>query len=579
MPSGDDHMNPIASLLGPSNVKNLITNPYVSPLFGDFTGFPPLLIQCGDAECLRDEGTLLAHKASLAGVQVYHEVYEDCPHVFQALFFLEASKKAFRSHRHFVKKVVAANPPSMMTRSASTTSIRLGAAAASNTNVEDHDMEGSGAPHDENEDASRFMGRNNRIDFTTEMDNEVMSDAHAIKSDGQPERESLPASPRISRRELSHAHSRTSSFARLGDALFQRTTPATTTTDLDSPPIPADLTEEEYEARERQIEAERQAGYDDEDEEEEEDNPFENVESSGASITSTSDADRETNDSQPDEGDFGNDIATHDDPVQDVSANFALNATAAMIKAGTAISNMNHHDLDSVAEEQDEHIERMEEDERRRERDDSRASTASALRTGFTFPANTSFQRRHTPSHSPSSSHASLPHHQNNTASPSGSYTPLASRTPTSSAPPSPGTSLRHISQHQHHTTRQRSLSSLSMASLTPSTPNPGSTSRHGSSRPGHSRSSSSISVMTMRPPGSFKETSKPRARANSHPHLLALLDSYDASGPAQHTVVWRNDNNNHEEVEQMAPKDANTYRNLGPSADDGSMDEDPFDV
>ena len=80
MPSGDDHMNPIASLLGAENVKKLITHPYVSPLFGDFTGFPPLLIQCGDAECLRDEGTLLAHKASLAGVQVYHEVYEDCPH-------------------------------------------------------------------------------------------------------------------------------------------------------------------------------------------------------------------------------------------------------------------------------------------------------------------------------------------------------------------------------------------------------------------------------------------------------------------------------------------------------------------
>lgn len=80
MPSGDDHMNPIASYLGAANVKSLITNPYVSPLFGNFEGLPPMLIQCGDAECLRDEGTLLAHKASLAGVQVFHEVYEDCPH-------------------------------------------------------------------------------------------------------------------------------------------------------------------------------------------------------------------------------------------------------------------------------------------------------------------------------------------------------------------------------------------------------------------------------------------------------------------------------------------------------------------
>ena len=94
-------MNPIASLLGAQNVKKLITHPYVSPLFGDFTGFPPLLIQCGDAECLRDEGTLLAHKASMAGVQVYHEVYEDCPHgkgkllvtVRMRLTFLQYSKR------------------------------------------------------------------------------------------------------------------------------------------------------------------------------------------------------------------------------------------------------------------------------------------------------------------------------------------------------------------------------------------------------------------------------------------------------------------------------------------------------
>ena len=41
-----------------------------------------MLIQCGDAERLRDEGTLLAHKASLADVQVEHEIYEDCKRCF-----------------------------------------------------------------------------------------------------------------------------------------------------------------------------------------------------------------------------------------------------------------------------------------------------------------------------------------------------------------------------------------------------------------------------------------------------------------------------------------------------------------
>jgi acetyl esterase/lipase len=72
----DDQLNPIALYLG-DNVKRYLTHPYASPLFGDFKGLPPMLIQAGDAEVLRDEISLLAHKATSMGVQVRHEVYED----------------------------------------------------------------------------------------------------------------------------------------------------------------------------------------------------------------------------------------------------------------------------------------------------------------------------------------------------------------------------------------------------------------------------------------------------------------------------------------------------------------------
>jgi len=75
-PTADNHMNPIALYLG-EHTERYLTHPYASPLFGDFKGLPPLLIQAGDAEVLRDEITLLAHKATLAGVQVMHELYED----------------------------------------------------------------------------------------------------------------------------------------------------------------------------------------------------------------------------------------------------------------------------------------------------------------------------------------------------------------------------------------------------------------------------------------------------------------------------------------------------------------------
>ena len=58
-------------------MERYLTHPYASPLFGDFTGLPPLLVQAGESEVLRDEVTLLAHKATLAGVQIMHELYED----------------------------------------------------------------------------------------------------------------------------------------------------------------------------------------------------------------------------------------------------------------------------------------------------------------------------------------------------------------------------------------------------------------------------------------------------------------------------------------------------------------------
>lgn len=74
----DDHLHPVKCLLGDS-IDEYLTHPYVSPLFGDLAGLPPLLIQAGDAEVLRDEITLLAHKAAMAGVKVEHEIFEVRP--------------------------------------------------------------------------------------------------------------------------------------------------------------------------------------------------------------------------------------------------------------------------------------------------------------------------------------------------------------------------------------------------------------------------------------------------------------------------------------------------------------------
>jgi acetyl esterase/lipase len=60
-------------------------DPGVSPLFGDFKGLPPMLLQVGSLEVLLDESTRAAARAHEAGVAVTVEIWEEMGHVFQAL--------------------------------------------------------------------------------------------------------------------------------------------------------------------------------------------------------------------------------------------------------------------------------------------------------------------------------------------------------------------------------------------------------------------------------------------------------------------------------------------------------------
>lgn len=65
--------------IGNNNPKN----PYISPLFGDFHDFPPMLIQVGDLEMLLCDSLGVAQKAKEQGVSVHCTVYEGMFHVFQ----------------------------------------------------------------------------------------------------------------------------------------------------------------------------------------------------------------------------------------------------------------------------------------------------------------------------------------------------------------------------------------------------------------------------------------------------------------------------------------------------------------
>ncbi|MCW2644264.1 MAG: alpha/beta hydrolase [Pseudonocardiales bacterium] len=58
-------------------------DPHISPIFGDLSGLPPLLIQAGSHEILLSDALRLAGRAALSDVPVILEVTPGVPHVFQ----------------------------------------------------------------------------------------------------------------------------------------------------------------------------------------------------------------------------------------------------------------------------------------------------------------------------------------------------------------------------------------------------------------------------------------------------------------------------------------------------------------
>lgn len=83
-----------------------VTNPFISPLFGDFKNFPPMLIQAGSYEMLLSDSVSVAEKAKSAGVKVRLSVYEGMFHVFQmALLMLPESKRAWAEVGRFLEVI------------------------------------------------------------------------------------------------------------------------------------------------------------------------------------------------------------------------------------------------------------------------------------------------------------------------------------------------------------------------------------------------------------------------------------------------------------------------------------------
>ncbi|KAI9009870.1 Alpha/Beta hydrolase protein, partial [Gaertneriomyces semiglobifer] len=108
LPDATDIHSPVSTHLPhPQTVRDAVTrfskHPLLSPLHAPtFAKLPPLLVQSGDAEVLRDESILLAQKydndntghAGCEGSWVRHELYRDMVHVFMAFPGLRQSTVA-----------------------------------------------------------------------------------------------------------------------------------------------------------------------------------------------------------------------------------------------------------------------------------------------------------------------------------------------------------------------------------------------------------------------------------------------------------------------------------------------------
>lgn len=91
-----------AGYLGEADPRALLA----SPLFGDFTGLPPLLVQAGTAEVLLSDSERLANAAAAAGVDVTLTIGEGLPYVYPIMTGTPEAAEATREIAAFLGKHV-----------------------------------------------------------------------------------------------------------------------------------------------------------------------------------------------------------------------------------------------------------------------------------------------------------------------------------------------------------------------------------------------------------------------------------------------------------------------------------------
>ncbi len=82
-----------------------LTNPMVSPIYGDFSGLPPVLIHAGLREVLLGDAARFAELARSAGVDATLRVYDGMFHLFHMHWSLAETKAAHADIADFIKSL------------------------------------------------------------------------------------------------------------------------------------------------------------------------------------------------------------------------------------------------------------------------------------------------------------------------------------------------------------------------------------------------------------------------------------------------------------------------------------------
>jgi acetyl esterase/lipase len=81
-----------------------LRHPFISPLYGDYRGFPPLLIFASTSEVLRDDAVRLAGRARSQGAAVTLQLEAALPHVWPLFDVLPEARRSIAQTAEFVRR-------------------------------------------------------------------------------------------------------------------------------------------------------------------------------------------------------------------------------------------------------------------------------------------------------------------------------------------------------------------------------------------------------------------------------------------------------------------------------------------